>query len=582
MRYRLQRLLACAAVCATVLGASAACADIQISSPPTGAAIVTNGVFTNIYVYPDPDRESWDQHLGTLTKDVPWTPGNVPAAYTRSGIDGFVSSLTQGWPGYFDALMQYRDMWNNGISPPSFVGSKVASQACVDAALHDAVNGVVQWNTLRSLANCHADGDDPSPQLNLIISPDIIVGPVNYGPDSSGDLCGTSDGGYHTWGLNVPNFSVIPVNSRCNSSFASFTSVLSHEMVEILSDPAGMGYRAEWLNIPDTYEIGQLGDICEARKGALANGYASPEIAYLTYDGFQVSRYWSAFDQACVPQIDPPINSGGQVTWQLGAGSPLTRLSGDHRDVTLPLPADRSIPDAPIMELRLAVQTGGDNLRGDSGNLADAIVTFSTGDVATANISQSRAWENWETHLVVLNVPPNARFADIQSLRIHKNYDGGFLDCCGDNWDIARVALLGAYPVPPPPPPPVPPTVAPSCTLVGNCSGDVRASCANINYELRLDEQLSGTFEPELSFEPPYPAGITFTASAILPVGSNATFRVCAVHDNLDKCGGSISVSAPSVDQCAPGGGGGGGRGGDCEDGCTGAPPNCHCKPLLQ
>jgi hypothetical protein len=30
------------------------------SAPVSGAAVVTNGKFTNIYFYPDPDKETWD------------------------------------------------------------------------------------------------------------------------------------------------------------------------------------------------------------------------------------------------------------------------------------------------------------------------------------------------------------------------------------------------------------------------------------------------------------------------------------------------------------------------------------------
>src|SRR6185503_8664300 len=95
------------------------------------------------------------------------------AQFSRASIDKFTETLmSPAWPSYFDALFQY-----SGIRPPRFFGSAVASQKCVDAALKDTNNGVLQWDTVRSLANCHRRGKDPSPQVNLIFSPDILIAP---------------------------------------------------------------------------------------------------------------------------------------------------------------------------------------------------------------------------------------------------------------------------------------------------------------------------------------------------------------------------------------------------------------------
>ena len=119
-----------------------------------GSAVVTNGKFTNIYVFPDPDRETWEQHIAALR------PTDA-AQFSRTNIDRFTQQLMAGgWPSYFDPLLQY-----NGIHPPQFFGSAVASKACVDAALKDLHNGVLQWDTIRSLSNCHISGHDPSPQV---------------------------------------------------------------------------------------------------------------------------------------------------------------------------------------------------------------------------------------------------------------------------------------------------------------------------------------------------------------------------------------------------------------------------------
>jgi len=125
--------------------------------------VVTDGRFTNVYVYPDPSRETWEQHLQRLPANL--KPSD-PEKFTRQSIDAFTQALmSPQWPSYFGALYQY-----GGINPPLFFGSFVASQACVDAAMRDLHNGVLEQTTIRSLSNCHTAGMDPSPQVNLIFS----------------------------------------------------------------------------------------------------------------------------------------------------------------------------------------------------------------------------------------------------------------------------------------------------------------------------------------------------------------------------------------------------------------------------
>jgi hypothetical protein len=405
-----------------------------VGHPVTGAAIVTNGQFTNIYVYPSSDTQTWEEHLASLPAAM-----RPSGDFSRAHIDQFTSDIMSGWPGYFDPLMQYRTISEQGIAPPAFLGSLVASKACVDAALHDAVGGVVQWATMRTLANCHLDGHDPSPQVNLIVSPDIKVASPNVGPDSSPDMCTVGTSAYHAWGLNVPNFTVTSTNPACNGNFDSFTESMTHEFAELLSDPAGFGYTHD-----NDYTNGEIGDICQANPSAPKNPTASPAIAYGMYRGYAVSRYWSEFDGACMPHLEGPDGTDSQ-TWVLGVGTPLARLTGSNRDLTLSLPEGRTTTDAPLLQLRLFVKTGIDDLRGDTGNMANATVHFRSGDSTTINLSASRRWDSDETHVAVLNVPAGAKVSDITGLTIHKDYDGGFLDCCGDNWDLAKVALVVSY-----------------------------------------------------------------------------------------------------------------------------------------
>src|SRR5487761_1847879 len=198
--------------------------------------VVTDGRFTNVYVYPDPSRETWKQHLQSLLANQ-----HVPAAqkrsdwqsFTRQSIDAFTRALmSPEWPSYFGALYQY-----GGINPPLFFGSAVASQACVDAAMKDLHNGVLEETTIRSLSNCHTAGMDPSPQVNLIFSPDIKMGEPGNSPFEAAngpDFC--SESGFHTlayhgWGQNTPNFAVLPTAPGCAGNFSQFTSTFTHEVI---------------------------------------------------------------------------------------------------------------------------------------------------------------------------------------------------------------------------------------------------------------------------------------------------------------------------------------------------------------
>src|SRR5215813_7530811 len=83
-----------------------------------GSAVVTNGRFTNIYVFPDPDKETWEEHFKKVD------PARADQ-FTRAKIDQYTQELMRPqWPSYFDALVQY------GVHPPRFFGSGVATKSC--------------------------------------------------------------------------------------------------------------------------------------------------------------------------------------------------------------------------------------------------------------------------------------------------------------------------------------------------------------------------------------------------------------------------------------------------------------------
>nr|MDP9122552.1 hypothetical protein [Acidobacteriota bacterium] len=379
-------------------------------------AVVTDGRFTNVYVFPDPDRETWEQHMAKVR------PADG-AQFSRAAIDAFTEALmAPGWPSYFDSLYQY-----SGIHPPRFFGSAVASRTCVDAALKDAKNGVVQWDTVRSLSNCHIDGRDPSPQVNLIFSPDIKLAAITVA-STGGEMCTTTPTrAWHAWGINTPNFTAMPTSVVCAQNFGAFTTLLSHEIVETLSDPGGLG-----MGIPG--KSVELGDNCQKRK----DGFG-------TWNGnLAVARYWSNFDNNCQPRLDPPAGSVSQ-TWVLGQGSPLKRLTGGVHTLTLGVPPSRVVTDAAATQVLLVVQTGDDDLRGGGANdNADATLTFAGGSRTTVNINQSRGWANGTTHSVSLALPPQpVKVSDITGVTISTRFGGGV---SGDNWNIDKAALIVAFP----------------------------------------------------------------------------------------------------------------------------------------
>ena len=393
--------------------------SVGIGSAFAGSAVVTDGRFTNVYVYPDPDKETWEQHMALLR------PSDA-AQFSRAAIDGFTATLmSPAWPSYFDPLVQY-----SGIHPPGFFGSSVASKDCVDAALKDRNNGVIEWATVRSLANCHISGMDPSPQVNLIFSPDIRLAtiPTPFGVGTGPEMCtgATSTIAYHAWGLNTPNFTVLPTSQGCVSNFADFTKHMSHEVVETISDPAGAGM--------GTIGQDELADNCENKSDG-----------YTTVSGFLLARYWSNFDNDCEPRLDPPAGSIS-ATWVLAQGSPVQRFTGSVHTLNLTVPAARLTTDAQATEVLLVTQTGGDDLRGGSnpGDNANVTLNFTDGSTTTVNVNNGRSWENGQTHAVRLLLPATPmRVSDITGVTISTQFGGGL---SGDNWNVDKVALVVAFP----------------------------------------------------------------------------------------------------------------------------------------
>lgn len=414
---RLRLVPALPALVAVLVGTACGDTDRTPGAEPVDTvsnklAVVTNGAFTNVYVFPSPSTDTWEHYIAALR------PTDA-ASFSRASIDAVTDRMmASGWPSYFNTLYQY-----SGVNPPQFFGSAVASQQCVDAAMHDANNGVLEWTTIRSLANCHVDGMDPSPQVNLIFSPDIKVGQIGVTANGP-DMCTTKGqpGAWHAWGVNVPNFAALPTAPGCATSFSAFTQNLSHEVVEMLSDPAGTGF--------GTLGENEVGDICQSRG----------DSATTTAAGDSLSRYWSVADNDCEPRLDAPSGSTS-TTWVLGQASPLRRFTGGFQTFSLGVPADRVVTDAAATQVSIVIQTGGDDLQGGSNaNNADVTLRFAGGGTLTTNVNQGHHWNNGETNSAILGMPSGVRVSDITGVTISTQFSNG------DNWNVDKVALVVSYP----------------------------------------------------------------------------------------------------------------------------------------
>ena len=112
----------------------AAQGQIKVTAPPTGAAIVSNGHFQNVFIYsPSTPSETWDQHLKAfLQNDIAanLTTNTARVAVdedlevraTSEAINAFVSTLTQSK--YFSFAQQY------GVESVTFDGGVFSLPAC--------------------------------------------------------------------------------------------------------------------------------------------------------------------------------------------------------------------------------------------------------------------------------------------------------------------------------------------------------------------------------------------------------------------------------------------------------------------
>ena len=297
-------------------------AQTTVSAPPTGAAVVSSAHFQNVFVFaPATPNETWDQHLRTfLEKDKASTPGHLAVDNdletnaTSEAINAFVAALTQS--SYFSFAQQY------GINSVAFDGGIDASPLCLTTAM---VSGATpDYGDLTNFVSCETTNGAKDPQLNLIFSPDIsppkqLAGAAALcapGSDGTGKANGfhstvttTNDVAWGAWaglilfgplGLiggaavggttSEQNFTVLPLNPMCGTTFDQLASAISHEMIETVTDPAGLGWHAGALTDTSSYNTGEVGDVC---NGGPANPSGTNPIATMPFLTVHVARYWS-------------------------------------------------------------------------------------------------------------------------------------------------------------------------------------------------------------------------------------------------------------------------------------------------
>jgi hypothetical protein len=252
----------------------------------------------------------------------------------------------------------------------------------------------------------------------------------------------------------VPNHAALPTAVGCAPNFSVFTTTLTHEVVEILTDPDGLGYGtfASWSD--------EVADLCEPLTTVVSGNTLSQYAINQSQASCGIHVTCNARKPICQPHLDAPTGSVAQ-TWVFGRGEPLGRLTDKVHALSLAPPASRVTTNASLNTAIIVIQTGSDDLRGEAsaGDNADVTLHFSRGDVLTSNINGGIRWADHTTYAATLTVPtaPAARVSDITGLTISTHFGSGWGH---DNWDIQSVALVVSFPSGsitsgPFPPPPV-------------------------------------------------------------------------------------------------------------------------------
>ena len=125
--------------------------------------------------------------------------------------------------------------------------------------------------------------------------------------------------------MNLVPFTVIPVSSPCNSNFNETTDTLSHEIIEVLTDPIGsQGWTQKFaLGVNVSEELS-----ARARSPTSAPAWAMRKHCRRTTiissfaAGGAVQAYWSNAAQTCVPGVPAsPTLAATPIAFSQSSGS---------------------------------------------------------------------------------------------------------------------------------------------------------------------------------------------------------------------------------------------------------------------
>jgi hypothetical protein len=231
-------------------------------------------------VYWEKSRSAWDAHF---------TPS---IGASENQLDSFLSALISS--SYFADLSQY------GVQPPTMIQSITLGTACGsppsflddDGTYGSIVATCLAYKFLPALLGSSNPSGPVIPQ-NLVINLFLPPQSADRAACKTDPVTKTHQTGWHgTYWVNQtpslgqppPTFltafaylleiAIIPATQDCNVTLGDFTTTLSHEMVESVTDKTS-GNPFGWKNFAD----GEIADLCENQAQPFFNG--------------MVSAYWS-------------------------------------------------------------------------------------------------------------------------------------------------------------------------------------------------------------------------------------------------------------------------------------------------
>jgi hypothetical protein len=251
-----------------------------VGSVPHPQTVPAGGNILRFTEHRDPGGVSF--HGGAIAPGLPvqlifwgsWWAGPDGNAL-RATLEAKVQNLLSG--PYTGALDQY------GVSPPTYRGSLTVLDPEPPATYGTSdVKGLV-WDHLID------HGLFPDPDEDGGRNGYFVMLPQGTAFDEA-----ATAGGTHTWdyGYDFPAdvdyawMAVIPFAGLDTAGIDTTTSVFSHELVELVTDPEDSAIYSDALG----HEIGEIGDMCQPNNNW--------ELAYV--NGVQVMAYWSNRDSCCI------------------------------------------------------------------------------------------------------------------------------------------------------------------------------------------------------------------------------------------------------------------------------------------